>query len=498
MNIDENVSIEKKLLEVAVALTAEKDCNRLLEKIVSESRSITNADGGTLYLVDKNFLYLHHRIMQTKSLGIFKGAKGEYISFSPLDMSMRNVSSYCALTEKVINIPDVYDSDVFDFSGPRDFDETTGYRTSSMLVFPLISRQNKVVGVLQLINAKDREGNVIPFDPKYEDVVRSLASQAGISIENMQYLEQVRALFESFVKAIAKTIDERTPYNSKHSKSLSILISSFARYLNTLNKGPFAELTFSDAAIYELETATWLHDIGKIVVPLEVLDKPTRLAHRFKPLMDRYDLIIAKLERDRYKALAENPEVSVVDFEDKIDFVTKTKNFLSETNKVSVLVDDQRYEELKGIHQRVLEGVEEPLLTDDELEHLSIYRGTLTPNEREMVKEHVNAGARILENLAFPDYLENMLEWIKKHHEFLDGSGYPEGLEEKDIPIPSRMMTIVDIFDALVERNRPYKDAMPKDKAIEILKGMAEDNKLDSDLVNAFADSDVWKISLDD
>lgn len=488
--------MKKKLIEIGIGLIGIKDWNKLLKKILSEAIDITNADGGTLYLIcDKG---LKHKIMQNKSMKIDKGAEGEQIDFLPIDMSKRNIAAYSALERQVVNIKDVYNSELFDFSGPREFDEMTGYKTKSMLVFPLLNRRSKVVGVLQLINSLDHEGNVIPFEESFEEVVLSLASQAGLSIENMQYMDEVRHLFESFVKVVIKTIDERTPYNSEHSENISVQIQSFAKYLNTCNQGPFKDTVFSEEAIYELKTAAWLHDIGKIVVPLNLLDKSTRLSQRYEPLMSRYDLIQAKIKWHYYEEKLNNNGAMAVDRENKyaqdIAYIEEIRAYVTEVNHASTFVDDGCIDRLKAIHAKVIEDIEEPLLTREELEDLSIVRGTLTAKERESIEGHVSSGARILSKMHFPEYLQKVNTWIYRHHEFLDGSGYPEKLKAEDIPLESRMMTILDIYDALVERNRPYKEAIPKTKALDIIKGMAKDNQLDQDLVDAFIDSQIWDV----
>lgn len=488
------IDVEKKLIEIGIGLIGIKDWNKLLKKILSEAIDITNADGGTLYLISD--VGLEHKIMQNKSLNIDKGANGEHIDFAPLEMSLANIAAYSALKREVVNINDVYHSELFDFSGPKEFDDMTGYKTKSMLVFPLLNRRSMVVGVLQLINSSDKEGNVVPFEERLEDVVLSMASQAGISIENMQYVDEIRHLFESFVQVIAKTIDERTPYNSEHSENLSVHIQSFGRYLNSCDSGPFEGVIFSDEDIYELKTASWLHDIGKIVVPLNILNKSSRLAHRLDPLMSRYDLIQAKLKWHYFEEKLNNNGQLDSDREDRYKrdsaYIEEVRTIVNHINLSSTCVDEDCIGRLQAIYGTAIEGIEEALLTEEELCNLSIIRGTLTTVERKAIENHVTAGGRILANMQFPEYLQNVDTWIYRHHEYLDGSGYPEGLKAEDIPLESRMMTILDIYDALVERNRPYKEAIPKAKALEIIQAMAKDNKLDGDLVDAFIDSQIW------
>lgn len=487
--------IQKGLLDIALALTKETDYNRLLDKIVTEARKVTHCDGGTLYLLSDQ--QLHHKIMQTNSLGFYKGGDGEPVDIAPLALTKDHVASYCAITTETINIKDVYHSELFDFSGPKEFDQVTGYKTKSMLVCPLISRQKKVVGVLQLINAEDVEGKLTSFDQRYEAIIESLASQAGILLENMQYISEIRQLFESFVQVIATTIDERTPYNTKHSENMSVLIGDFAAYLNQLNQGPYKDIFFSEADIYELETAAWLHDIGKIVVPLEILDKATRLADRYEGLLCRHKLIATKLERNYYKGLLENSPTEKfrlkARYEEDIKYLSDIRALVDEVNQPSYIVDGKTKRQLTEIHESRIDTIDDLLITAEELEHLSIPKGTLTAGERQEIENHVSAGARILAKMQFPDYLSRIYDWIIKHHEFLDGSGYTQGHKGHEIPLEARMLTIADIYESLVVGNRPYKKAYSKEKSVRILISMAEAGKLDSDLVDAFLESGLWE-----
>lgn len=253
--------VQNKIIDIAISLTAEKDFNKLLYKIVEEARNITGADGGTLYLKDGERLV--HKIMQTGSMNLHKGQNGEKIDIKAIDLLENNVSAYAAINKKLVNVEDVYQTDLFDFSGPKNFDETTGYQTKSMLVCPLISRKGgDVIGVIQLINALDQEGQLVAFHEEYESIVESLASQAGIAIENTRYIEEIRCLFESFVKVVAKTIDERTPYNRRHSENLAKRMKGFALYINTIQEGPLADVYFTKKII----SINWLQLVGYMIL----------------------------------------------------------------------------------------------------------------------------------------------------------------------------------------------------------------------------------------
>jgi len=245
-------------------------------------------------------------------------------------------------------------------------------------------------------------------------------------------------------------------------------------------------------------TAAWLHDIGKIVVPLEMLDKPNRLDFRYKHLMDRYDLIQMTLERNYYRALKEEGSSPKLEsnYKDALSKLDDFRAFVTETNQSHVFVDEARQERINSLKAYHFDGVDQPVITDEEYEHLSIVKGTLTLDERKMVQEHMPAGERILSELTFPEYLDGIFDWIIKHHEYLDGSGYPHGCDSKEISIESRMLTMLDIFDSLVQGDRPYKKAMPPEKALSIIKSMVKEGKLDENLVSAFEDSGLWRIKL--
>ncbi len=492
--IDENIS---RLLDIGIALTAEKDYNKLLEKIISEARNIANADGGTLYILENN--KLHYKIMQTKSMDFFKGSDGAVISIPPVEMVRSNVSAYCALSNEIINIPDVYHSELFDFSGPKRFDESTGYVTKSMLVIPLTNRERKVIGVLQLINALDANHKPVSFEPYLETIIASLASQAAIAIENMRYVEEIKRFFDSFVEVMATAIDERTPYNASHSKNIAKLMDQFALYINRSRKEPFQKIFFDGPKRNEMVTAAWLHDIGKIAVPIEVLDKPTRMGERLTELLLRWDLIETKLRLRYLEQICSNglTEMKKKTLEEEwifdSNYLRQAREFVLHLNEPATFVDLEKRERLDELKHHSFLEITEPLLLDSEYENLCIQKGTLTDEERAVIENHVKATARILSKMTFPDYLKFVPEWAMKHHEFLDGTGYFNGFAEDELPIEVRMLTILDIYDALTAVDRPYKPGMECSKACLILSQMAGDGKLDKDLVESFIEGRIWE-----
>ncbi len=493
LDYESSSSYFNRLLEIGIALTAEKDYNKLLEMILTEARNITNADGGTLYICENN--QLRYKIMQNTSLNVFKGGAGEEIDIPPVEMVHSNVSAYTALTRQTVNIPDVYNSKLFDFSGPKKFDQAVGYSTRSMLVTPLINREDKVIGVLQLINSVSSSNKVVPFDENLESVVKSLASQAGMAIANMQYVEEIKQFFDSFVKVMATAIDERTPYNASHSRNIAILSEKFAVYLDSVKEGKYENTHFDATRIKQLVTAAWLHDVGKLAVPISVLDKPTRLSDGYECLMLRLELIESKIRANYLEACLNYPEKReglTQLWKDNLQYIHEVKEVVTRVNSPATFVDDDILRKLTEIKNKSFEGVEEPLLTDKEFEHLSIRKGTLTFEERVIVESHVSVAERILSKMEFPDYLKNVPYWAIRHHEFLDGSGYCKKCKDDELPIEVRILTILDIFDALTAKDRPYKAGMPVEKAIQILGFMVKEGKLDGDLLEAFSLSKCW------
>lgn len=483
----------EELLNIGIALSAEKDHNKLLEMILTEARRITRADAGTLYFYEDDKLIF--KIIHNKTLGIFKGGGGEPVDLPPVPISPGNVSAWVAINKKSVNIPDVYNAEGFDFSGPKRYDAITGYNTRSMLVVPLENYDGEVIGVLQLINAMDKEGKILSFEPYLERMVLSLASQAAVAITNMQYIEEINRLFHSFVQVMATAIDARTPYNVNHTRNIALLAESLALYIDKLESGPFASECFDIERIAQLVMAAWLHDIGKVAVPLKVMDKPSRLGELYETVMQRVDLWEAK-SKVLYleKKFADQITTELEEW-----WIKQQKTFLEvrelivRANDPATFVNNDLTSQLQDIAawQEPYSG--ERLLNEEELKCLCIQRGTLTDDERKIMESHVTVTQRMLDKIKFSKKLKDVPQWAIYHHEFMDGTGYPFGLKGKEIPLEARILTILDIFDALTASDRPYKKAMPPEKALVILENMAKEGKLDHLLVEIFIKSRVWE-----
>ena len=505
-----------KRVEIGIALSAEKDVNKIFEMIVDEAKVITGADGGTLYIVDEREQFLNFVILHNDSLKIkLGGTSGKKIDLPPVPLKKNgkpnhtHVSAYAALTGKVVNIPDVYQAEGFDFTGPREYDKRTGYRSKSMLVIPMRNHENDTIGVLQLLNARDRNSNeVVPFKAEQMDFVKSLAYQAAVALENAQLFQELKKLFESFIKSIATTIDEKSPYTGGHIRRVVDLTMLIANEICRTADGPFAGTQLSPDEMEELRIATWMHDIGKITTPEHVVDKATKLEGVFDRihLIDlRFNLIQTAAENEflkkRLKLLENgNPDSRALqqleeEFNEKIKTLQMEKAFVLKCNQPAEKMSEDKLDLLERIARKtyMVNGQPRPYLTPDELRNLSIMRGTLTPEERKIIENHALMTIKILNQLPFPKKLANVPEYAGGHHERLDGSGYPFGLTKSKLPLQARIMAVADIFESLTAKDRPYKRPMKLSQALEILKKMKDDQHIDADIYDLFVGRKLYK-----
>ena len=480
----------RDVVRIGIELSAEKDKNRLFEKLLRTAMEITGCDAGTLYLFRDG--KLHFKVMKTLSLGVSRGEKGEPIDLPPVELREENVCAFAALHRELVNIPDVYDSDRFDFSGPRRYDAMTGYRTGSMLVVPLEDAEGELIGVLQLINKLGKRGGFIHFTKEDEFILQSLGSMTAVSLSNMLYVNEIKAQMFSFVQAFATAVDERTPYNGTHTRKVTIYAELVADEINRLHRKGETEDFFDEARREQLILAAALHDIGKMIVPLAVMNKATRLDERLETVRQRFRLLDAYLERDALAGRISKDKAERLRGELAADLA-----LIEEKNGAGFLPDED-LEKLGAIARKVYKGPDGsslPYLTEEEALCLTIRKGTLTDDERKAMENHVVMTDRILSKVRFsPKYSQARL-FAATHHELLNGRGYPSGLKAKALPLESRILTVVDVFDALTCTDRPYKKPIPRPKAFEILRDMAKDGQIEARLVdyleNALADVEI-------
>jgi len=474
----------EKVVEIGTLLSSEKDNDALLFKVVETSMDITNADGGTLYLLNEGKLDFKVLINRSKKACLI--GKGSHLDIPSVDINGKNVCAAAARERKLINIPDCYNDKDYDFSGAKKYDELNTYLTKSVLVIPLIDEYDEIVGVLQLINSIDKNGEIISFKKDDEKTLSALANQASMAIMNSSYSQKINDLLYGFVKVMSVGIDERTPYNVNHTKNMVDFAEKFFAYENENNCKYKVDYNKSR----EILMSIWLHDIGKILTPLDIMNKDSRLAELLNDVENRYkrrDLLL-RLQ------FAEN-KITELEYQtlekERVDQLV----FIKLVNKAGFLTDDlkKQLEEVSKKTYIELDGTETPILTNQEIYQLSIVKGTLNKEERNIMEGHVSMTQKFLSQLKFPKHYDNIPIYAGNHHEFLDGTGYPNHLTAKDLPWPCRLITILDIFEALTAKDRPYKKPFTPERALEILDDMANNGKLDKEIIAEFKLASPWK-----
>lgn len=509
----------ERLHAVGVALSAEKDIGRLLALILRTAKSLVNADAGTLYRIGRDGC-LHFEILLNDSLDLTRtgGDDGDG-PFRPIPLRLPDgspndtlVVANAVLHGRTVVIDDAYADGGFDFSGTHRFDQRTGYRSRSFLTVPMRDHENQIIGVLQLINAKDPDsGAVITFSAGARALTESLASQAAVALTNRQLINQLEALFESFIRLINLAIDEKSPYTGGHCQRVPILTMLLADAAHHTTRGPLADFRMSDADRHELHIAGLLHDCGKVTTPVHVVDKGTKL----ETLFDRIHLIEARLETLRRDVdiahlhgllalrarLPEGDERAAAeaaldaDRAQRLAAISDDRAFLRRCNsggEFMAAADQARVEAIATQRWTDMDGLEQPLLSADEAYNLKIARGTLTPEEREIINQHIVSTIRMLEALPWPRHLLNVPAYAGGHHERMDGKGYPRGLTGAEMPVQARIMAIADVFEALTAPDRPYKPGKTLSESLELLGRMKVDGHIDPDLFDLFVRDKVY------
>jgi HD-GYP domain-containing protein (c-di-GMP phosphodiesterase class II)/ribonuclease BN (tRNA processing enzyme) len=469
-------SIKDILFEMIKNLYSENNPTNILEKVVTYAREITNSDGGTIYTKTEDDKYLEFKVIQNDTLNIYQK---ENVNWSKLPLYIEGkenremVAALCVLESKVINIEDVYNVKEFNFEGTKKFDKNNNYRSKSMLVMPLKNHEKEIIGVLQLINKKS-DNNIIAFDKDDENIVSFLASIAAISITKNRLIEDFEKLLASFIKTIGIAIDEKSKYTSKHVQRVAKFSVMIAK---AIEKEGIKKYTKDELRMIEI--AGWLHDIGKIVISSQIMDKATKLEKG----IDRIEVIKYKFEvlkKEYYIEYLEN-KLSKKEYEENIKKADDDFKFLRELNKGSEWVNDEILQRLSNI-AKIRIG-DEYLLSEDEFKNLSIRKGTLTEEERKIIESHASIGLKMLTNLHFPKKYKRLPEIAANHHEKLNGKGYPRGLTAKQLSAEERILAIADIFEALTAADRPYKTPKKLSEVFRILYFMTKDNELDKNIM---------------
>ncbi|MDA0747347.1 MAG: GAF domain-containing protein [bacterium] len=503
------------LIRIGIALSSQLDIDELLEMIVDESRRFTRADAGTLYLVTSEERALQWKIVQNDTMGTRIGGTSaveiDEKLFKPVPLyvdgqvNMSNVSAYVAHTGETVNIPDVYEAVGFDFTGPRLYDQATGYRSRSMLVAPLRNHEDDIIGVLQLLNAWDEEHQeVVPFSPEFEGLIASLASQAAVGVTNAQLVQDLQNLFDAFIQATAAAIDEKSPYTAGHVRRVADLTMMIAQEINEADQGLWRRLRFTDEELNALRISAWMHDVGKITTPEYVVDKATKLetiSDRIGAVRTRYEVLRREAEVSALKqkiALLERGEVRPEplraierELETELEALRDELMFIEQCNTGGEFMADEDIARLEKIAQETCEVNGEVVgrLTKDELYNLSIRKGTLTNEERQVINNHAAVSIKMLSQLPFSKALRRVPEYAGGHHEKLNGKGYPRGLTAEQLPLQARILAVADVFEALTAPDRPYRKPMSLSQALKIIGFMVKDGELDGRIVELFLGS---------
>jgi HD-GYP domain-containing protein (c-di-GMP phosphodiesterase class II) len=506
----------RELNQIGVSLSAERDTDALLTLILSKAREITQSDAGSLYVVEDapdGTARLRFKLAQNDSVRV------PFTEFTlPIDDA--SVAGYVALTGTVLQLDDAYVLPAGShFRINRDFDERVGYRTKSMLVVPLATPQGTVIGALQLINCKrdpaavfptpaDVLAHVIPYPPHFRDLAASLASQAAVALENSRLYQSIQMLFEGFVQASVTAIESRDPTTSGHSFRVADFTVALATAVDRADHGIFRGVRFSHDEMKEIRYASLLHDFGKVGVREEVLVKAKKLpVGQLDMIRQRSEIIRRGLELrhaqrktdwllqhgregfgDRSAQWGAELAAVLADLDQQLKAVAAANEPTVMPDDISASIRDL------AVHAYADHlGDSLTLITPEEARILAIPRGSLTPAEYEQIQSHVVHTYQFLKQIPWTKELSRVPEIARSHHEKLNGGGYPDGWRAPDIPVQTRMMTISDIFDALTSRDRPYKPAVPVERALDILGQERKSGALDGDLLQLFIAVRPWE-----
>lgn len=498
---------QKLLISIGRSLNIERDAEKLLQMILRVARKITSADAGSIFLVEEGGRKLRFKYAHTHSLDL------DYQE-SVMDRDMASIAGYVSLTGEILNIEDAYQlPDGLPYRFNPAFDMLNGYRTKSMLVVPMQNHLDQVIGVVQLINSKEAPGapardaadairletkadfekKVAPFKARYESLMVAIANQAAIALENSRMIKRIHDQFEAFVSASVMAVESRDPATSGHSFRVSVMAQQIAKAINHTGLGPYAHKQFSDNELKELRYAGLLHDFGKVYIDPQVFLKAKKLYPR------DYDYLLLRL---RYLRRSGQAELYLRGLPGEVDALLDTLSgiepSLERLNDPLRGVADPASEidRIMGLELPDcvvgIDGEPIPLLTEEEIDNLMIPRGSLNKRERAVIESHVEHTYAFVSKIPWPPEYPNIPEYAFKHHELLDGSGYPRGIKAAEIPIQARILTVCDIFDALIASDRPYKKALPLDQSITILNEMAERGKIDGEIVRIMVESRAW------
>jgi len=484
-------------VEIGIALSSEKNHHVLLEKILKSAMQLANADAGTIYSISKENKLVFETLLNNTLNSHLGGTTGKSIKYPNIpvfqfgEINNNAMVAVAAASGEIINIEDAYTCTEYNFCAAKEMDKLTGYRTQSVLTLPMKNHEEEINGVIQLINASDKQGNVIPFDEEVERITHALTSLAAIILTNKQLINEMENLFASFSQLIASAIDKKSPYTGEHCRRVPVITMMLAKACHNIKTGPLNDFNMEKEDFHELNVAAWLHDCGKVATPEYVMDKQTKLSTVF----DRIELIESRFEiaaRDIYSSKKLDDKNKAV----LLKQLDNDRNFICMANTGGEFFDDDKINRIYAIakqYQVSIKGKTQSVISDDEVYNLIIKRGTINPKERKIINGHMDVTVEMLESMPFPKHLQKVPEYACGHHEKMDGTGYPKGLTREQMSIPARMMAIADIFEALTANDRPYKPPKTLSETLTIMGIMKLDNHLDPDLFDVFVNEKVYE-----
>lgn len=529
-----------RLNRIGTALSDIRILKDLLQVVLTEARNIMDADAGSIYIIEsgRGSGFSGRKVLgraerRTRAVAVkranlttqafslrFAAAQNDSckIPFEEIvfPANLESIAGYAAITGEIVALPDVYNIPA---ETPYKFnnviDKKYGYRTCSMLTLPLKNTSDEVVGVVQLINKKknplnkldltgDPTRDIVPFSDEDVELATSLGSQAGVAIENVRLMDAITSLFERFVIACVQAVEQRDPATAGHSGRVDRITMALADEVNKAKDGAYRETIFSDAEMVELHYASLLHDFGKIGVREHVLTKAEKLypaeaqGIEFRAQIIRRELMLDTLEQeaalyaedkatDEARAdLHKLRDKQLKQLEDDLDFIRK--------HIKPVFLTDEAEQRLKQIHSSPwrIRREDYALVSDLEYKSLCTKKGTLNPEERKEIENHVADSWKFLKRIPWTDDLIRVPEIAGQHHEKMKGGGYPNGIPAGETPLGSRLMAVADVFDSLTASDRPYKPAIPLERALKILQAMADEGDLDPEVVKLFIDTEIW------
>ena len=492
------------LYQIGVELSTEQNLDVLIKKILNTTLEHTNADSGSIYLVtDERDPFTGEQLMQFQHSVSY--TLGERYTKIKMPINDKSIVGYSINHGVTLNVLDAYNLPP---DSPYRFNETldkkNNYKSKTILCVPMFDHNNKVIGAIQLINKKSKanvkltseavvDNYVLPFDYKGKNLIMSLSGQASIAIENGLLNKEIQDLFESFVSASIIAVESRDPTTGGHSRRVSELTVAIANLINITNEGPLADLHFSQQQLKVITYAGLLHDFGKIGIPEKVLVKAKKL------YIDEMSIIKTRLRLYEYNQFVNSNDYSTENAQKITAEVEELRKAINQANEPGFLPPEVA-DKLKTANEteiNFLDGETEKVLSDEEYTKLVYSRGSLSAEEYEIMKSHVEHSYNFLSKIVWPAGLQDIPRIARAHHEKLDGSGYPLGLKGDEIPIEAQIMCIADIFDALTSSDRPYKQKMPIERALQILKAEASQGKINKDILQLMIDSMIYHLILD-